>query len=140
MLRADEIELVSSPCREGLEQSRQVGLACVALFRDSRDGADDPPEDRMHTYRRLYSEAHTLAAAVLRARVQRIQAIRLRGIVLELGREDSLALVGAAVQLFVDIMLWYIGREQCTIRFEHQIRAVHSRGSGSACDCCRFQP
>jgi hypothetical protein len=88
----------------------------------------------MHTCRRLYSAAYTMAAAVLGARAEkrdddaprmlslpershrnRILAIRQRGIVSEVGREASHALVGAAVQLFDDIMLKYIGREQCTM-------------------------
>jgi hypothetical protein len=119
VLRADEIELLpeelARPAAKGWNALAKLASLAWPCFRDSRDGADDPPEDRMHTYRRLYSEAYTLAAAVLRARVERIQAIRLRGIVLEVGREASHALVGAAVQLFDDIMLKYIGREQCTM-------------------------
>jgi hypothetical protein len=98
-------------------------------------GANDPPEDRMPVYRRLYFEAYTLAAADLRARVERRdddaprrlalpershrnqdQAIRLRGVVLEGEREVSHALIDAVVQLFDDNMLKYIRWEQCTKR------------------------
>lgn len=98
-------------------------------------GANDPPEERMPIVRRLFFESYTLAAADLRARVDRRdedaprklalpershrnreQAGRLSGISLEGEREVSHALVDLLVQMAEDNQLKYVRWEQCTKR------------------------
>ena len=100
-------------------------------------GANNPPEDRLPIFRRLFWEAYTMAAAEMRARVEQRdsdlprklaaperatrhedQQLRILSIKMEDEFEPSHALIDAVVQLSEDNQLKYVSWQQCTKRLQ----------------------
>ena len=105
-------------------------------------GAAEPPEDRLPVIRRLFWESFTLAAAEMKARVDRReddaprklaapertarhseQQKRLVGILIEGEREPSFSLIDRLVQMAEENVLRYIAWQDCPKR-EQELQGV----------------